>query len=238
VTTVLLAWVGMPDALTFLFAAGLLVVRHPAALIGIGMLGAFNHPILVFTAPAILLLRALATDEALGYGHLVATIGGVLGGLAAAQGYLLAFDLTVVSRLDYVLHHDLEYWLWINRELPHIVFSGHGLLWVALALAAATLYRYDRRYVVALVGLQVVFLGVTFLTEDSTRVFALMAWATVLHGILYALRHDTSGRLYPTVWALSALAWLTPGYYVWESRLFAAPFYEFYRALFVLMGAG
>ncbi|NBC17285.1 MAG: hypothetical protein GVY18_08230 [Bacteroidetes bacterium] len=238
VTTVLLAWVGMPDALTFLFAAALLFVRHPAALLGIGVLGAFNHPILVFAGPSILLLRVLAEDDAPGYGHLAAVVGGVLGGLAAAQGYQALFDIQVVSRLDYVLQQDLDYWLWINRELPHIVFSGHGLLWVALALSGWTLYRQNRRYVLALVGLQAAFLGIMFFTEDSTRVFALLAWAPALHAILYALRQDASGALRRAVLALGALAWITPGYYVWESRLFAAPFYDAYRFLFAALGLG
>ena len=229
VTTVLLAWVGMPDALTFLFAALLLFVRHPLVLAGVGVLGAFNHPILVFAAPALVLLRVLARDERIGMSHLVATVVGVVAGLGLGQWFLHVYDIEVVSRLDYVLARGLDYWLWINRRMPHIVFSGHGLLWLAIGAAAWRLHRTDRRYALALVGIQVAFLGVTFVTEDSTRVFALLAWAPALHGLLYALRQESSAEFRTALFVLGLLELATPGYYVWESRLFAAPFYEFYR---------
>ncbi|MDX1556582.1 MAG: hypothetical protein R3212_11190, partial [Xanthomonadales bacterium] len=79
------------------------------------------------------------------------------------------------------------------------------------------------------------FLGITFFTDDSTRVFAMLAWAPALHALMYAVRvHREAGReriaqgIQQALLLLAIVGLLVPRFLIWESRIVPTPFNDFY----------
>ena len=109
---------------------------------------------------------------------------GLLMGNVVVQAYLTTFDIDTFDRLDFLMDRSLVTWFKQNTfALPHTLYSLHQASWFALALCVGALFKRDRRYYLLFAATQVLFLGVTFFSADTTRVFSLLAWAPALHNV-------------------------------------------------------
>jgi len=236
VTLVLLSWLGAPDCITFLLTVFLLFLRSPAAIGVISLLGAFNHPMMLLIAPAVLLLRSLSREDEIGYLHLAASgIGLVLGSLAV-WGFLELNHIDTYSRLDFLMSRTLASWIRHNlSNLPMALFSLHNLVWCALVACTVLFFRRNRSYFCLLLVTQVVMYGVTFFNLDTTRVFTLLAWAPAFHCLQYSLHlsgesHETEqgAQLRGVLLVLAAIGLVKPNYYVWDGTIYGPSFNDFY----------
>jgi hypothetical protein len=227
VTVVLLSWIGMPDAITFLVLALLLYVRQTWGVFLLAGLGAYNHPIALFAVPSVLLLRWLARESGMTFRQVAAGVAGVAAGWLAVRVFLNINNIEVVSRAEFIGDRDLVFWIKYNlTHLPVAVFSLQNMGWFALAASFLVLLRLDRVYAWVLLGLLVVFYGITFFCLDTTRVFALLAWAPAWHGVVHALQKaeqcDTRLRaqLERALIVIALIGLLSPTYYVWLGQVY------------------
>jgi len=239
VTLVLLSWLGTPDGLSFLFAT-VLLFSNSLPLIGLASaLGAFNHPVIHFVAPVVIILRLAAREPGLKNRSLGAVALGLLLGNAAVLAFLDAFGIETFSRLDFLMDRSLLTWVKQNTfALPHTLYSLHQASWFALALCVGVLFNRDRRYYLMFAASQLLFFVVTFFSADTTRVFSLLAWAPALHCIQHSLSlvDQTEGaasrEVFRQVLILVAIVGLlTPGYYIWTGELHLPNFNGFYNPI-------
>ena len=207
----LLQSIGLEDALAVLGVAPLLLCRNPWLLGAAGIVGAFAHPSCLLAGGALLWLRYLAGEE-LDYRAGV----GLLIGLVAV---LLCFPGTLNSRWDYIftqglgrlLYHHLVY-------LPLALWSFGLALWLPGVVAGRLLWRARPWYAGAL-GVYLLFSwAVTALMLDTTRVFVLLTWAPLLHGLLVA--GETADETYHDLLRLTARwGWLAPALGIWSGEI-------------------
>lgn len=246
VTLMLLNWLGMPDALTFLFTVVVLFTRSYTLLTAVCLLGLFNHPMMLFIAPVIIGLRLVAGETGLTRWHALAVALGLALGWSLNYLYLALLQIDTFSRLDYALNRDMWVWLQFNLiHLPLSLFSLHNIIWLALGVSLLAAFPYHRAYFGWLLLAQAGFYAITFVTLDTTRVFALLAWAPTLHGVGYALhltRDRGPERLYRqlrlALLAIGLLGLVMPDYYMWSGELRTPAFNGFYAGLFEWIGTG
>lgn len=211
-TTVVLAWSGSYDVFTVVFALALTVCRSPrwAALLGLGLaFSALEHGAIV-----IALLAVLAA----------AGIWGTVRPLLAAAGGLVVGGVVLVVWLRAQgIHHGRSYWLqhFGLRYFLDLALDSWGLLLLSLfgaALPLVVLLVRDtpaarRAVVVAVLAAPIV---PTLVTEDQTRVFAVLS-APVVVALTLAHLSERPAAASSRWWiALVALAAVTPGYFVWK----------------------
>jgi hypothetical protein len=226
-TVVLLSWLGMPDTITFFALALLLYLRQGWLIFLVAGLGAYNHPIVMFAAPSVLLLRWLARESGLTFRHVVMGLAGVAAGWLAVRAFLHINSIEVVSRTEYVGDRNLVFWLKYNlNNLPVAIFSLQNMGWFALAASFLVLLRLDRRYAWALLGLLALFYGVTFFCLDTTRIFALLAWAPAWYSVVHALQRAEQedprlrAQLERLLLIIATLGLLAPTFYVWLGQVY------------------
>lgn len=228
VTTVLLAWLGMPDGITF---AATILVLFTTSLVGIGLLGilgAFNHAIALFAIPAVLVLRRLAKDKGISWWHPVVAVIALGLGMLAVQGFLHLFNINTYSRLSYAATLDFKFWINQNLAfLPMTLFSFHNIIWLAIGVCILAAWCYNRLYFIVFALIQLCFYAITFFCLDTTRVFALLAWAPSIHCIIYScrlLREQRQDVLYEQVRKLlllvALIGILIPNYYVYLGNVY------------------
>ncbi|TAN37461.1 MAG: hypothetical protein EPN23_05580 [Verrucomicrobia bacterium] len=227
VTLVLLSWLGMPDSMTFLITALLLYTRRSWVMVVLVLLGSYNHPIMMFVAPAVLGLRLLARENGLAYRHLAFVVLGAVGGWLAVRFFLHVNSIAVVSRAAYMGDQNLAFWIKYNlTHLPLALFSFHNVIWFALGACLLVLARFDKRYVLAFLTLQFLFYGITFFCLDTTRVFALLAWAPAWHCLVYALQRTEAAsfalrrQLERLLVVVVMMGLLAPTYYSYLGELY------------------
>lgn len=228
VTTVLLAWLGMPDCITF---AATILALFTTSLIGLALLGilcAFNHPVALFAIPTLLVLRRLAKDKGITWWHPVVAVMALGLGMLAVQSFLHLFDINTYSRLNHAMGIDFKFW--INQNLaffPMTLFSFHNVIWLAIGICILAAYRFNRLYFIVFALSQLCFYVITFFCLDTTRVFALLAWAPAIHCIIYScrlLRDRQQDVLYEQTRKLlllvALIGILIPNYYVYFGNVF------------------
>ena len=228
VTTVLLAWLGMPDGITF---AATILALFTTSLVGLALLGAicaFNHPVALFAIPAVLVLRRLAKDKGITWRHPVVAVMALGLGMLAVQGFLHLFNINTYSRLDHAAALDLKFWINQNMAfLPMTLFSLHNVIWLAIGICILAAYRFNRLYFIVFALTQLCFYAITFFCLDTTRVFALLAWAPAIHCIIYScrlLRDQQQDVLYEQTRRLllivALIGLLIPNYYVYLGSVY------------------
>jgi len=228
VVTILLSWIGEPDGITFATTALVLLSGSPVAIGAAAAVGAANHTMAIVSLPIALVIR-WAGGERVSAAHALALLVGLIGGLILVGQFLAAQHLVAGSRLEFV--RDIGFGYWIKQSLgslPIMLWSLHGGVWFALILSAWLMWETNRAYVLV----QAAAMGVAFLAAivslDTTRVFALLAWAPAVHLVLTAWRRESEGTARATlrralvVAALVALT--TPRLFVWEGAVVASPF--------------
>lgn len=217
------AWTCHPDALTYLLTALLMFTRAPGSAAAIAALGAWNHAQmwLVICAQTIALWFAFAEPRAraralgVGLGYLVGAAS--LRGALALSGVQIAGD-----RLALAANHSAAA---LARHFTDagwpIVYSLHfaHLLWLPSLIVV--LARSSRRAGLAVLAAQALALAAAFVTEDTTRVFAFLAWGSLLYGLVHALGRETHAARRPNhlPWLVAVAVALTiaaPKIFAWR----------------------
>lgn len=222
------AWSCHPDALLLLLTAVLLFAPGPR-LVGLlaGLAAWTNLPMAIVIGLSCSLLwfgfaEARARTRSLGLG-----LGLVLGALSCRLTLWLAGVEIVRDRFAAAAGHDLGVLAgyWTEPGWP-VIYSLHfaHLLWLPSLLA--TLHRHHRGAALALLGSQAAALAAAFCAEDTTRVFALLAWGPLLYGLVRALQVlerpgvCDSFVLRPLVGLGVAVTLIGPKFFAWKGALY------------------
>lgn len=229
-TTILLVWIGTPDGLTFLLTIPFLFITSPVAIFFLAALGTTNHITLPIAAFGILLLRFFAKEDITIKQVIAGVLGGVLG-FGIVKLFLFVNDITVVSRFDIVLSRGIKAWAEMHSyNLPMSLFSLFNLHWFLLLACFVLFFRADRRYFLVVVG---VLLGngfVTFLSEDTTRIFSLLSWGVLMHSLIHSYRlsvakgSEDEHEFLRLVAFFAALSLLSPRFYSWQILVLPSTF--------------
>jgi len=240
VITVLLSWIGEPDALTFAATAVALVSSSPLAIGVAAAVGVANHTMAIASLSIVLAVR-WAGGERITLAHVVALVAGLAAGSVVVGQFLAAQHLSAGSRFAFVTEIGFGYWIkQAIGALPFTLWAMHGGVWLALIACAWPLWHEHRRYVLAQAAATMVAFVAAFVSLDTTRIFALLAWAPAVHLILTAWRQAPPGeartdlRRALVIAALVALAALR--IFVWEGAVHASPFRNIPVRIFHLAG--
>lgn len=189
VATIAHAWACHPDALTVLLTALLMFTRRPWSAAVLAALGAWNHlPMwLVICAQTVLLWFAFAEPRAkrralaVGLGFVLGAVGCKLA--LWLSGVHLAADRVALasSQSASVL---AGYWTGAGWPAVYSLHFAH-LLWLPALLVGP--WALPRRPALAVLASQLVALAAACVTQDTTRVFACLAWGSLVYGLVHAL---------------------------------------------------
>lgn len=237
VTNLMLSWFGTPDVITFLLTVLLIFTRPWPLFLLICVLGAFNHPMIFIITPMILLLRQFSKEDHISLSHWIASGIGLLIGQAGVQAFLAINQIEIFSRLDFITKYSLNWWKEINFAHPIVLFfSFHGLLWVLIFAFVIIGFRRNPRYYLTFIAIQIILYGSTFFTADTTRVFTVLSWGTVIHCAAYTFELTSQGgergltALQSGALVMGLLSLVTPSFYVWAGEIYSPPIREFYSS--------
>jgi len=228
VVTILLSWIGEPDAITFAMTAVALLSSSPVAISAAAAVGVANHTMAIASLALVLVVR-WAAGERIAARHAAALLVGLVLGSALVRQFLAAQHLTAGSRLEFVADIGFAYWIKQSLgSLPILLWSLHGGVWFALIACACLLWDTKRAYVLTQAAAMSVALLAALVSLDTTRVFALLAWAPAIHLVLTAWRAESQGQerdaLRRALLVVAVAALMTPRLFVWEGTVVASPF--------------
>lgn len=180
---VLAAWVGSYDAFTFLCGSAIVVTGRPKVAAVAGFVAAFAAFEQTLVSVGLLLgVAVVLGDRARRRVYLGGLAGTALGALALTA-WLRASGVTH-GRWYWIAHFGPTHFLHqFARSVPEFLATALGGAVVVVAVALATDVG-DARARVAWVGALAVPLVPVALTEDQTRVYAMITWPVVLALVL------------------------------------------------------
>jgi len=209
-STVILAWTGSYDAFTVVLGLHLTLCRSRrcALLLGAGLaLTAVEHGALI-----ILALLLLAFGDVWGDRRVCVVAGAGLAGGGALLVCWLRIQVITYGRAYWLEHFGLRYFLRMAANSWFLLtLSLFGLLWPVVL----TLIRNapsGRRSLVTLCLLLPV--APMLVTEDQTRVFAILSAPTLVALVLSQLERDAHKLRCALLW-LAGSSWL-PGFFIWK----------------------
>jgi hypothetical protein len=236
-TTVLLSWIGTPDPLSVLLTIPFLFITSTPAAFTLTALGTTNHVVVAIAAVGILALRWRARDG-VQLRHLLATGAGAAVGIAVVKFFIAHYGIQVMTRLDFILLSPWSKWVnWALADLPLTLYSLLGPQWFVLALCLVMFFSSDRGFFTALLGLLLVNLAITFVSEDTTRVFSLLSWGLLMTCVFHCdtlARRKGEAHRQQYIWALTAIglaSFIAPRYFYWAGSVRMPPFHEFLGVL-------
>jgi len=228
VSVVLLMWLGYYDSVTYLLQCLLFFSGSVLGNILIGFVGGLNHfPVMLISGVGLLRFRNVTGDQRSRRWQIAGYLLGLGGGYAALGAYQRHYHLALqYDRLSYVklmgvkgiAHYLLENWL-------AALFSLYNVLWIVVLLIAFCLYRRNRRAFWYLAGINAVFLAVSALATDTTRVFALLSWPLLTWSVLLILGWERDegaasyGELRRFLSAVLIAGLLVPRLLVWNGSI-------------------
>lgn len=216
------SWACHPDAPVFLLTALLLLVRRPAIVAPLAFVMALANLAMTAVVAVSLALLWLARHDRLR--ALATCAGAALGAAACKLTLALAGVHLARDRLTIAAQQDPSTLLtrWLSPGWP-VVYTLHfaHLLWLpALYL---TLRSVDRPLARALLATQALALLAATFAEDTTRIFALLAWAPLVFCLCRALAHLEHTRdrfhLRPLVALAVLVSLLAPKCFAWKGEL-------------------
>jgi hypothetical protein len=223
-TMIVHAWTCHPDAVLSLLAAALLFTTRPWLVALLAALAAWtNLPMAVLLGLSLALLwRALGEPPRRTYALLLGLLAGALTCKLALHlaGVHILRDRLALARLQdprALLHR----WQAPGWPVLYTLHFAH-LLWLPSLLLTLARLR-TRRLALALVATQLIALAAAVFAEDTTRVFACLAWPPLVYCLLLALQSLAAQpdrlRLRPLVALAVVITLLAPKFYAWNGRL-------------------
>lgn len=233
-TTILISWLGTPDGLTVLLAIPLFFTNSTPLIFLLCLLGVNNHLVFIITAFEILILRGFARENVRPR-HLAAALLGGTAGYFSVRLFLMAHQIQVMSRLEFVLSRNLSSWIGINlANFPLTLFSFFNIQWLVVFACTFAFYYEDRRFFSLIWALLFFNYGIAFFTLDTTRIFLLLSWVILLQCVFHSYHLSTKNRpdaiygannFLKMLAIVGALSFFMPKYYSWEGTIQPAPFF-------------
>ena len=232
VSNILLTWLGQPDVYTFIFSTAL-VLTEGAPLIALlaFLLGLahFEQGLVIVSGLAVCKVystvragrpwRAAAVPVAALLGGVFAAHEGLAWYLASHNFHLATTRVSAVTGSPWgdFLSRDA-------RHLGTLIFSLHECYWLVVVGLTLSLWHARRGLALGVVGLQLVFVGITMLTLDETRVFSLLAWPF----LVFLLRPDVvpNEQIRRCVVCAYAGGLLIPRLVVWDGNVHSSALYS------------
>lgn len=219
------AWTCHPDALTYLLTAILMFSRRPWVVGVVAALGAWTHLAMwvIICVNTVMLWVAFAEPRSRARG-IAAGVGLVVGAGSCTLalhlcGIEIARDRLALGAAN-VLEVLLGYWTRVGWPVVYSLHFAH-LLW--LPVLVVMLYRRRRVGAVALLLTQALALAAAFFTQDTTRVFAFLAWGPVVYCLVDVLaegREPGERRVLRPLIAVAVIVTLVaPKVYAWKGDL-------------------
>jgi len=193
VTLIHYTWVLHPDALVALFTAVVFFSYAPVVIFIACTLGALAHASQFLVVLLLcFLIRMTFESAAMSPMKLAAAASlGWLLGKTLVWLYLRHFDIDIASTrltifIDPESHRRVQQFLLNPWTTLYTLYAGYWVLAVAVGYALRQLSR--KHFWVFLLS-QVIAGAVTFLTADTTRVFATLTWAPLTFCAIYVLVH-------------------------------------------------
>ena len=184
--TILLSWLGTPDDLTFFLTVPLLFTGSGIVIFILAVLGTMNHITFLIAAVEILALRWVARDNIRKL-HLAAVIIGGIIGIIGVKVFLAANHIQAFSRLDYIFSQSMDLWIKVNfSKLPLTLFSLFNIQWLIIPICFIMFFKKDRRYYSSILAMLLFNYGVTFFSQDTTRIFSLLSWGILIRCIFHS----------------------------------------------------
>ena len=219
-------WTCHPDALTYLLTAMLLFSRRPWFVGIVAALGAWNHLamwVIVCVEAALLWWAFLGMDAKR---PVIATAIGLALGAVTCKLTLMACGIEIGSdRLALATGQDLGvlvgYWTEAGWPVLYTLYFAH-LLWLPAVMVG--LYRERPRRMFALGATQLLALGATFCAQDTTRVFAFLAWGPLMYGLVHVLETTGEGPrraayVRPLVCVAIVASMVSPKIFAWKGDI-------------------
>ena len=238
VICVLYTFIWMPDCLTFLLTVMGFSISSPLLLAVLAFLGTMNHSIAAIALLALTVLRWSSQKELIGIKQIIAVISGVALGRLIIWIFFNIYSIAIpATRYDFakkmtlidILHNNFSHW-------PLTLYSLHGPVWIMPLLALYLSWKVDRRYAITAMSVQVVLYGITLFIADTTRVFALMAWAPTLHLFYHTLVLVNDGRIEDKTHEIrkafllvGIIGLFAPVYSIWGGAVHPTNFLNFYQ---------
>lgn len=222
---VLTAWTGSYDVFTFLLGSAIVVARRPVAAAFAGFVAAFAGFEQTVISVVLLLGVAVVTDDRDRRRVYVGGLVGTVLGRIVLTAWLRAHGIT----------HDRSYWIsffgpsYFLHQFVHslgvflLSALGGAIVVVVAALALGVRSGVSRA---VWIGALAVPLVPVALTEDQTRVYAMITWPIVLALVLAAAPAFTPGRVRVLVPAALLLGLALP-MFVWRGEVHLADHHLF-----------
>ncbi len=146
-------------------------------------------------------------------------------------------NILIFTRLDYIISKNLTSWINMNVvNFPMTIFSLFNIQWLIIFICVIMFFKMDKFYYSSILIILFFNYGVTFFTEDTTRIFSLLSWGILLQCVFYshklALKNNTIETPYQKQFIqaliiIGLLSIVTPHYYSWNGKIHVTPFYEF-----------
>lgn len=233
-TTILLSWLGSPDALSFLLTISFLFSQSGILIFLFSMLGTMNHVVVAIAAGEILLLRWISRDTVETMHLLASVLGGVIG-FFLVKAFIFLHKIQIFSRVDYMFSKQISTWFEMNfRNFPMTTFSLFNIQWLILVICILMFFAKDRRYYVAVMLILLINYGITFFVSDTTRIFALLSWGVFFQCVFYSYQLSTESvgsidyreKFIQAITLIGVLSIISPRFYSWEGNIHPTPFYE------------
>lgn len=240
-TTVLLSWVGMPDALTMVLSIPFLFTNSVWLIFILAIVGTTNHIIFLIASLEILFLRWLAGDK-IKFLHLTITIFGGILGWALVRLFLNLNHIEVMSRLEFAKGIGIEKWVDLNTtNLPIAMDSLFNIHWLVIAICLLMFFKHDKRFFVSTIFVLIVNYSITFFSLDTTRVFSLLSWGVLMTVLFHSYRLSIQmekvsvgykDQFLKTMLIIGIVSIFAPRYFYWAGEVHATPFYELLKRFF------
>lgn len=241
-TTVMLTWLGTPDGLTVALTVPFLFTYSNLLVLLLSVLGATNHPAIMFAAIEILGLRWAARDG-IKLKHILGSALGLAAGYGLTRWFLAANQIEIVSRADFMLLMDAGEWLKMNAlNFPTSVSSLFNVHWLILLLCLILFFKRDRVFYSLVLMFLLVNYGLTFFTLDTTRIFSLLSWGVLFECIFHSYKlagaggenEGTAGQkqFLQSLILVGIASFIAPRYFSWAGEIHTTPFYQFLRKVF------
>lgn len=237
-TTVMLAWLGTPDSLTVAMTVPFLFINSGILIFLLSILGTMNHIVFTIAAGEILTLRWIARDR-IKINHLIAIILGWIMGYVLVKVFFALNNIQVITRFDFILSKNLNFWINMNSvNFPMTISSLFNIQWLIIIVCLIMFFKMDKFYYFSVIAILLFNYGVTFFTEDTTRIYSLLSWGVLLecvfHSYKLALNNNDKETSYQKQFLQALIiigfsSLIAARYYSWDGEIHPTPFYTFLK---------
>ncbi|HEY0132737.1 MAG TPA: hypothetical protein VGB85_01620 [Nannocystis sp.] len=218
------AWTCHPDAVTYLLTAVLLFSRRPWVLAAVAALGAWNHLAMwaIVCVEAALLWWAFIGAQA--KRPVIATAAGLVVGAVSCKLTLMLCGVEIVNdRLALAWGQEFAalvgYWTLAGWPILYTLYFAH-IVWVPIVMIR--LYRERPRLMWVFLATQLLALAAACCAQDTTRVFAFLAWGPLVYCLVHVLaaRSGRAGLVLRIVVGAAVVATIVgPKIFAWKGDI-------------------